>query len=301
ILTAPCDGLVVYKVPEQARWGIGTGSSVVVVGESVREGQVLMTIPDLTRFQVVTKVHEAQVSRIRPVQGRFGTGTAKQAKVMVDPFPDKVLRGHVQSVAFKAETPSFLSEDVKVYPTTIVLAEDPKMPALKPGMSAAVSILVEARKDVLRIPVQAVVGLRGKRVCYVKRDESFVQRELLLGVSNDTYVEVKEGLKEGEQVVLNPHALRSPRQVRLGWPRGTSFLVRSVRPEDATAPVSRVERYGVTMADLARFEEPIQGLAAVVPSRSFILTIRRPTTVRSAAVRLVATTPSYAVAYGIDR
>src|SRR5262249_22094559 len=45
VLAAPRDGSAVSTVPEQARWGIGR-SGTVAVGEPVREGQVLMTLPD---------------------------------------------------------------------------------------------------------------------------------------------------------------------------------------------------------------------------------------------------------------
>src|SRR5207302_676820 len=108
ILTAPKDGLAVYNVPEQARWGIGRSGSIAV-GEAVREGQVLITLPDLSRFQVVAKIHDSLVGRLRPVQGRFKPDTAQQAKIVVDAFANKVLRGHVQSVASKADSGDFLS------------------------------------------------------------------------------------------------------------------------------------------------------------------------------------------------
>src|SRR5262249_18281598 len=155
---------------------------------------------------------------------RVKPAAAQQATIGIDAFPGKILRGHVQSVAPKADAGDWLSADVKGFPTTIVLADDQEMPALKPGMSATIKILIDEKKNVLSLAVQAVLALRGKQLCLVKRGEGFAPRELILGVSNDTYVEVKEGLKEGEQVVLNPHALGVPRtapdrrQGRLGWP-----------------------------------------------------------------------------------
>src|SRR5262249_2762727 len=62
---APQDGMVVYYIPEQARWGGGSQQSIVAQGEPVREGQKLMRIPDLKHMLVNTKVHEAMVSRVR--------------------------------------------------------------------------------------------------------------------------------------------------------------------------------------------------------------------------------------------
>src|SRR5262249_20623528 len=111
VLTAPRDGLVIYHVPEQARCGIGSRQSIVAQGEAVSEGQVLSNLPDLSRLQVVARVPEALVSRLRPVQGRFKPETAQQAKIMIDAFPNTLLRGHVQSVASKSDPPDFLNPD----------------------------------------------------------------------------------------------------------------------------------------------------------------------------------------------
>src|SRR5262249_54013658 len=64
LILAPQDGLVVYYVPDQSRFGSGSQQSIVAQGEPVREGQKLMRIPDLSRMVVNTKVHEALVTRV---------------------------------------------------------------------------------------------------------------------------------------------------------------------------------------------------------------------------------------------
>src|SRR5262249_40640108 len=82
---------------------------------------------------------------------------------------------------------------------------------LKPGMSAEVTITVgDALEQVLTVPVEAVVGsveMGGKRRCYVLGLEGPEPRDIVVGLSNDRMVEVREGLKEGEQVILNPKKL----------------------------------------------------------------------------------------------
>src|SRR5258708_30062325 len=65
LILAPQDGLVVYYVPEQSRFGSGSQQSIVAQGEPVREGQKLMRIPDLSKMIVNTRVHEAMVSRVK--------------------------------------------------------------------------------------------------------------------------------------------------------------------------------------------------------------------------------------------
>ena len=65
LILAPQDGLVVYYVPEQSRFGSGSQQSIIAQGEPVREGQKLMRIPDLSKMVVNTRVHEAMISRVR--------------------------------------------------------------------------------------------------------------------------------------------------------------------------------------------------------------------------------------------
>ncbi|HEV3258729.1 MAG TPA: ABC transporter permease [Gemmataceae bacterium] len=308
VLTAPRDGTVVYSVAEQARFGFGSSAGVVAVGEPVRQGQVLMTIPDLRRFQVVTRIAEGLVGRLRPSGRGVKPARRQQASIAVDAFPGSGLKGYVQSVATKAEAQNWLSADVKVYAATVALAPDQRVADLRPGMSATVTIFVDERKNVLRVPAQAVLGIRGNQVCFVKDADGVASRPVLLGASNDVFVEVKGGLKEGEEVVLNPQALRSPRKVpgrgqgRLG-PFGTAdVLVRSVRPTgEEGLRRTRVELYGLTLADLARIEETVPGLALVAPSRSFPTEVYSPLTGRIDHLgRVVATTPVYGVVHGLD-
>jgi multidrug efflux pump subunit AcrA (membrane-fusion protein) len=65
LIVAPQDGLVVYYVSEQSRFGSGSQQAIIAQGEPVREGQKLMRIPNLSRMLVNTRIHEAMVSRVR--------------------------------------------------------------------------------------------------------------------------------------------------------------------------------------------------------------------------------------------
>jgi multidrug resistance efflux pump len=200
IIKSPQDGMVVYFVPEQARMGGGTQQSIVAQGEPVREGQKLMQIPDLRKMLVNVRVHEALVSRVHKGQ---------PAVIKLDAFANRTLTGHVDSVATVAAQTDWMSADVKVYVTKVLI--DGEVEGLKPGMSAEVTIAVsDALENVLTIPVQAVIGgpeLGSKRKCFVITPNGPEQRDILVGVTNERVVEVKDGLVEGDQVVTNPKAL----------------------------------------------------------------------------------------------
>ncbi len=194
------DGMVVYFIPEQARGGGGSQQSIVAQGEPVREGQKLMQIPDLRNMLVNTKVHEALVSRVKAGQ---------PATVRVESFPDRVLHGKVESVATVAAAQDWLSSDVKVYTTKVAIdPADIEGLYLKPGMSANVSISVsKVLEQVLAVPIQAVVGgaeMGAERKVLVMTPEGPRERTVHIGASTPTMAEIKDGLEEGEEVVLNP-------------------------------------------------------------------------------------------------
>jgi len=90
-IMAPQSGLVVYYVSEQSRSGSGSSQSIIAQGEPVREGQKLMRIPDLTRMQVSTRVHEATISRIRG-DDRRSTGFFEALRLGMLLNPDSLTR-----------------------------------------------------------------------------------------------------------------------------------------------------------------------------------------------------------------
>ncbi|HXG12197.1 MAG TPA: efflux RND transporter periplasmic adaptor subunit [Gemmataceae bacterium] len=204
---APQDGLVVYYIPESGgRSSSGTPRAIIAQGETVWEGQRLMRIPDLRSMVVNTKVHEALISRVR---------VGQEAQIRVEAFPDRVLKGRVKSVANVAAKPDgWSSTDVKVYQTYVEILDE--FDGLRPDMSAEVTIFTDSPlKNVLIVPEAAVFGSvqMGKyRKVFVMTPDGPEEREVVAGLSNGTHVEIKEGLKEGEEVVVNPRVLLGERE-----------------------------------------------------------------------------------------
>jgi multidrug resistance efflux pump len=197
---SPQEGMVVYFIPEQARFGGGSQQSIVAQGEPVREGQKLMQIPDLHHMLVNTKVHEAMVSRVKAGQ---------PAVVRIDAYPDRTYKGHIDSVATISTQQDFWAPDVKVYTTKVAI--DGEVDGLKPGMSAEVKITVgDPLEQVLTVPVEAIIGsaeMGANRRCYVMTQTGPEPRDILVGISNERVAEIREGLNEGDEVVLNPKVL----------------------------------------------------------------------------------------------
>ena len=259
-IVAPQDGIVVYSVSQSPR-----AQAVLAVGEPVAEGQRLLHMPDLRNLRVHTRVHEAMIALVRKGQ---------KAQVRVDAF-NRVLAGEVSAVAAVASSVDWFSSDVKVYSVSVDLQGAPD--SLKPGMTASVSIVVDQRKNVLRVPVQAVVREKDKAVCFVKGARGAEKRELAVGLSDDKYAEIKEGLSEGEEVILNPPATRErPRdgEGRAAPADPTTIVIRSVKPPPADRPPRTfVVSYGITQADYKRLAE-LPAVVRAVPMRMFPHEIR---------------------------
>jgi len=91
----------------------------------------------------------------------------------------------------------------------------PSIPGLMPGMSAEVEIILAQHKDVLTIPVAAIVDTAQGAFCWVKTPEGAEQRALELGDTNDRFTAVEAGLQEGDEVVLHPFAFEEARALAL--------------------------------------------------------------------------------------
>src|SRR5262249_29296399 len=138
----------------------------------------------------------------------------QSARVRVDAFPDKVLKGHVKTVATVASQQDWLSADVKVYQTMVAI--DEPLPGLKPGMRAEVTIFTDSHRErAVTVPIQAIMGsvdMGSKRKVYVMTPRGPKEREIEVGLSNDKMAEVLDGLEEGDEVVVNPRALMSDKE-----------------------------------------------------------------------------------------
>jgi len=193
IIKAPVPGLVVYGAGGDDSMHRFRGSGIIAAGEQVFQQQTIISLPD-TEMIAQISVHESSVDKVRPAQ---------TATIVMDAFPDRTLHGEVLKVApLPDQDRSWLSPDIKVYKTDVSI--EGTHDYLKPGMSARVEILVSQLTDVLIVPVQVVANRGGKKVCFVATNQGTREREVKTGEFNDTYVQILEGLIEGELVLLNP-------------------------------------------------------------------------------------------------
>jgi RND family efflux transporter MFP subunit len=190
-IAAPQEGMVAYALSTNPYY-----REEIREGAAIRPRQPILSLPNLKQMQVKTSVHESVLDQVKAGQ---------TATVRLDAFPDRNYRGSVQSVAVMPDQGGYLSADTKVYETIVTILDEVEQ--LKPGMTAVVEIHVDELKNVLTVPVQAIVQVKKDSWCYVDVNGTVERREITPGRTNDKFVEVQTGLEPGERVVLNPMAI----------------------------------------------------------------------------------------------
>jgi HlyD family secretion protein len=192
-IKAPIDGQVVYA--EMERWR-SNADNAIRPGTRVREQQVIIRLPDPKKMQVKARISEARVDRVK---------ADMKVKIELDALPGLVLEGRVKKVNPYPSSDNWFNANVKEYATFVEISDPPE--ALRPGMSAHVAIRVETLSEALQVPVQAVVERGDKFYCLVRDPQGkLAAREVLIGSTNEKFLVIREGLSEGQEVVMNPRA-----------------------------------------------------------------------------------------------
>lgn len=229
VIRSPVDGVVI--------------SRAVDVGQTVAasfQTPTLFTIAqDLTKMQIEVSVDEADISRIKLDQ---------QAVFSVDSYPEREFNGKVVQI----RTAPVITQNVVTY--VVVVNVDNSDLKLMPGMTANVSIRVDSRDDVLKIPPAALrfkpklqegvrngkgaaggpstpmrgrpggrKGAAGQQV-YVLRDGKPVAVQIKTGIASNSAVELTEGaLKEGDEVIVEQTGGEAKKKSGSGSPMGPRF------------------------------------------------------------------------------
>ena len=183
-ISAPAPGMVIY-VKEWSGKKKTTGSSVNPWEPAVA------TLPDLSIMESLTYVNEIDVRKLR---------VGQSVKVTLDADPSKELVGTVKQVANVGEQRP--NSDAKVF-EVLVNIEKPDT-ALRPGMTTGNKVSTQSLKDVLFIPLDALVVEEGIPVVFKQEGGRVIKQEVATGAMNDDEVVIVKGLEEGQTVLLSP-------------------------------------------------------------------------------------------------
>jgi len=188
-IRAPRDGMLVYRQ-------FDSDELPIQEGREVRERQTLMYIPSAEGMIAEAKVHESVLDQIK---------VGQPCTLTVDARRGLALEGKVSFVALLPDQGSWWSNpNTRLY--RIEVAVTSADAGLRPGMSCSIEILIDELQDALYVPVQTVFRTGDTNVCYVPGDTGAEARTVRIGRFNDLWVQILEGLEEGETVLLAPPA-----------------------------------------------------------------------------------------------
>jgi HlyD family secretion protein len=167
----------------------GTVTSVLTTpGAAVDAATPLIRVQDLAHLVVTLDLSEFDVSRTR---------IGAPALISVDALGGKEFGGHVSDVALSGND----SGGVVNFP--VIIALNSSRGRLRPGMSVSARIIIRSRRDVVRVPLDAIVDRGGRSTVTVKSSSgALVQRTVKTGLEGKTFIEVRSGVRAGERVLV---------------------------------------------------------------------------------------------------
>jgi HlyD family secretion protein len=179
-ITAPRAGVILQKFVEE-------GTIVTSGRSSVTQGTDIVLLGDLTKMFVEVSLDEADVGLVR---------VGQSAKITVDAFPDERFGGAITRVDPQALTQQNITT---VLVTVQIDARDAR---LKPGMTASCEFVVGKAEDVLWVPSRIIGEARGEHFVSVLKGGDVVEIPVTIGLAGTDRTEIKDGLREGDEVVV---------------------------------------------------------------------------------------------------
>ncbi len=140
-VVAPMSGTV-------TRLNVEEGEIVTSGRSAFSQGAAILTIADLSRMVVKTRINEVDIAKI---------ALGQKVEIRVDAYRDKVFEGRVSEIAPSAYTPAAGQQGDGTITFEVIIEVVGSPPELLPGMSADVDIIVMRDSNVLQIPIDSVI------------------------------------------------------------------------------------------------------------------------------------------------
>jgi HlyD family secretion protein len=218
-IASPMDGKITELKKKQGE---------MVTGATYNPTEI-MTISDLSAFEVEVEIDETDIAEVR---------LGQEAKIKIDAFPDTSFKGEVSEIGNTAVITGYGTQDQVVNFLVKALLKD-EVKGIKPGMSASVDITTASQKEVLNIPIAAVVMREEKEdtlntkskksqaeaststeekskekkkkkevegIFLVEKDRAkFVP--VKTGIADQQNIEIVSGLKENDQIITGSYKI----------------------------------------------------------------------------------------------
>lgn len=185
VLVAPADGIIAKRYHQE--------------GYYAKAGTPIFSVADISALKIAIHIPEGQIA---------GVSVGNEASISLPAYPDKKIVGRVTRIAPVADLPSHtFAAEVSVDNSQEMLA----------GVYANVFLQAQPKKNMLTIPVNAIVMRDDQQTVFVADEKGFVQRRVLtIGYTDNKIAEVLSGLEEKDIVVTEgQNKLREGSKIKL--------------------------------------------------------------------------------------
>lgn len=165
-----------------------------IIQKNIESGQTFTTADPILvmsdRLTVKAQVDETDISKIK---------LKEKALITLDAYPEHRIDAIVDQIAFDATT----INNVTTYIVDVLPKKTPDY--MRSGMTANVVFDVESRKDIVVVPTEAIKTEGDKNTVLMKKiedNETIVEREVILGISDGKKSEILNGLNVGDKIML---------------------------------------------------------------------------------------------------
>ena len=197
MIRAPFDAIVLTKNAD-------IGDIVTPIGAAANAKAAVVTIADMNSIQVEADVSESNLSKIK---------LGQPCEILLDAIPEARFRGAVYMIVPTADRTKatvmvkirFIDKDNRILP---------EMSAKVAFLSRAVT--AEEQKPRTAMNQTALVNRKEKKTVFVVKENKAIETPVTLGEQIGDMIEVRDGVKAGNQVVLNPpHQLKNGYRIRV--------------------------------------------------------------------------------------
>jgi cobalt-zinc-cadmium efflux system membrane fusion protein len=160
------------------------------IGATVGSDATVFKISDLSRVWIDANIFEKDLSRVR---------LGEAVTVTVPAIPGSTFNGRVILIS------SVVDPETRTVKVRTEIANPSGL--LKPDMFANVAIITAGKASAITLPVAAVLDDGGKSVVFVAEGSEYQKREVTLGLTSEDRVEIVQGLKAGDKVVVKGNYL----------------------------------------------------------------------------------------------
>lgn len=168
-------------------------------GSLVSPSTPIVNIVHADTLKVIANILEKDVPYIK---------IGMKAKVRAEAFPDKIFEGKIMHIS------SSLDLHTRTLQAEIYIPNQDRL--IKPGMFSRIEISLIEKPSAMVIPKNALIEQGKERFVFVVKGNKAIRRSILTGFEDDKFIEVKEGVSEGDFIVIKgQESLRDGSSVKI--------------------------------------------------------------------------------------